>query len=111
MWATRRKSLGIYTAKPAPILRPASNVEKVILFYYTQPKSQINAFAIDSDNAGIVTIKLLRDSLGLSLYEFFDVDAFRSHDPEEIKETQQDEAHRKAVSSCSFLIFCQPDAK
>ena len=30
-----------------------------------------------SRNPGIVTIKLLCDGLGISLYDFFDTDAFR----------------------------------
>lgn len=44
-------------------------------------KSIING---DSKNPGVVTIKLLCDGLGISLYEFFDDEAFRSHDPEEM---------------------------
>lgn len=32
----------------------------------------------DSKNPGIVTIKLLCDGLGISLYDFFNTDSFRS---------------------------------
>lgn len=44
-------------------------------------KSIING---DSKNPGIVTIKLLCDGLGISLYEFFDDAEFKTHEPEEI---------------------------
>ena len=37
-----------------------------------------------SKNPGIVTIKLLCDGLGISLYDFFDTDIFRSNEPEDI---------------------------
>jgi len=37
-----------------------------------------------SNNPGIVTIKLLCDGLGLSLYDFFDSEAFRSLEQEDI---------------------------
>lgn len=37
----------------------------------------------DSRNPGIVTIKLLCDGLGVSLYDFFDAPAFRSLEMEE----------------------------
>ncbi len=43
-------------------------------------KSIING---DSKNPGIVTIKLLCDGLGISLYEFFDDEEFRSLVPED----------------------------
>lgn len=43
-------------------------------------KSIING---DSKNPGIVTIKLLCDGLGISLYDFFDDEAFRSVEPED----------------------------
>ena len=44
-------------------------------------KSIING---DSNNPGIVTIKLLCDGLGISLYEFFDDEEFKTREPEEI---------------------------
>ena len=44
-------------------------------------KSIING---DSKNPGIVTIKLLCDGLGISLYECFDDEMFRSVEPEDI---------------------------
>ena len=44
-------------------------------------KSIING---DSKNPGIVTIKLLCDGLGISLYDFFDDESFRSTDPEDL---------------------------
>jgi len=43
-------------------------------------KSIING---DSKNPGIVTIKLLCDGLGVSLYDFFDDETFRSVEPED----------------------------
>ena len=36
-----------------------------------------------SNNPGIVTLKLLCDGLGISLFEFFDYENFRSPEPEE----------------------------
>lgn len=44
-------------------------------------KSIING---DSRNPGIVTIKLLCDGLGISLYDFFNDDVFKSSEPETI---------------------------
>ena len=37
-----------------------------------------------SKNPGIVTLKILCDGLGISLFEFFDTDYFHSHEPEDI---------------------------
>ncbi|MBQ7623762.1 MAG: helix-turn-helix transcriptional regulator [Clostridia bacterium] len=37
-----------------------------------------------SKNPGAVTLKMLCDGFGISLYEFFDTEAFRSTDPEDI---------------------------
>jgi len=36
-----------------------------------------------SNNPGIVTIKLLCDGLGISVFEFFDSEFFRSTEPED----------------------------
>ena len=44
-------------------------------------KSIING---DSRNPGIVTIKLLCEGLGISLYEFFDDDTFKTDEQEDI---------------------------
>lgn len=44
-------------------------------------KSIING---DSKNPGIVTIKLLCDGLGISLYDFFDDEMFHSVEPEDV---------------------------
>ncbi len=44
-------------------------------------KSIING---DSRNPGVVTIKLLCDGFGISLYDFFDDEMFRSVEPEDI---------------------------
>ena len=44
-------------------------------------KSIING---DSKNPGIVTIKPLCDGLGISLYDFFDDEMFRSVEPEDV---------------------------
>jgi len=38
----------------------------------------------NSHNPGIVTIKLICDGLGVSLYDFFDTDQFRSEAPEDV---------------------------
>jgi transcriptional regulator with XRE-family HTH domain len=38
----------------------------------------------NSRNPGIVTIKLVCDGLGISLYEFFDTDVFKRADLEDI---------------------------
>ena len=39
----------------------------------------------DSQNPGIITIKLLCDGLGISLYDFFDTDIFKSTEEENMK--------------------------
>ena len=44
-------------------------------------KSIING---DSNNPGIVTIKLLCDGLGITLFDFFNDKLFQSLDPEDI---------------------------
>lgn len=44
-------------------------------------KSIING---DSGNPGIVTIKLLCDGFDISLYDFFNDNAFRSKEPEDL---------------------------
>ena len=44
-------------------------------------KSIING---DSKNPGIVTIKLLCEGLGITLYEFFDDDSFKTDEQEDI---------------------------
>ena len=44
-------------------------------------KSIING---DSKNPGIVTIKLLCEGLGITLYEFFDDESFRTDEQEDI---------------------------
>ena len=44
-------------------------------------KSIING---DSRNPGIVTIKLLCEGLGITLFDFFNDDSFKSDEPEDI---------------------------
>lgn len=44
-------------------------------------KSIING---DSKNPGIITIKLLCEGFGITLFDFFDDDSFRTDDPEDI---------------------------
>ena len=39
----------------------------------------------NSKNPGIITIKLLCDGLGISLYDFFDAEEFRSTELEDIE--------------------------
>ena len=47
------------------------------------PPSTIKNIMYDvSKNPGIVTIKLLCDGLGISLYDFFDTDSFKSLEQE-----------------------------
>ena len=48
------------------------------------PTTLKNIIYGSSHNPGIVTIKLLCDGLGISLYDFFDTDQFRSTVPEDI---------------------------
>ena len=50
------------------------------------PTTLKNIIYGNSGNPGIVTIKLVCDGLGISLYDFFDTDAFRSTEPEDDKE-------------------------
>ena len=37
-----------------------------------------------SRNPGVITVKLVCDGLGISLYDFFDADAFKSYELEDI---------------------------
>ena len=48
------------------------------------PTTLKNIIYGNSHNPGIVTIKLLCDGLGISLYDFFDIDQFKSTMPEDI---------------------------
>lgn len=48
------------------------------------PTTVKNIIYNNSRNPGIVTIKLLCDGLGISLYDFFDTDQFKSTEPEDI---------------------------
>lgn len=48
------------------------------------PTTLKNIIYGSSHNPGIVTIKLFCDGLGISLYEFFDTDQFKSTIPEDI---------------------------
>lgn len=48
------------------------------------PTTLKNIIYGNSHNLGIVTIKLLCDGLGISLYDFFDTDQFKSIMPEDI---------------------------
>lgn len=48
------------------------------------PTTLKNIIYGSSRNPGIVTIKLICDGLGISLYEFFDTGAFKSLDFEDI---------------------------
>ena len=47
------------------------------------PTTLKNIIYGNSHNPGIVTIKLICDGLGISLYDFFDTDQFRSKSPED----------------------------
>ena len=48
------------------------------------PKKKKNIIYGNSHNPGIITIKLLCDGLGISLYEFFDTDSFKNVELEDI---------------------------
>lgn len=48
------------------------------------PTTLKNIIYGSSRNPGIVTIKLLCDGLGISLYDFFDTDQFKNVIPEDI---------------------------
>ena len=48
------------------------------------PSTLKNIIYGTSRNPGLVTIKLVCDSLGISLYDFFDSTAFKSTEPEDI---------------------------
>ena len=49
------------------------------------PTTVKNIMYGNSKNPGIVTIKLLCDGLGISLYEFFDSDLFKNLEVEDIQ--------------------------
>ena len=48
------------------------------------PPTTVKIIYDNSRNPGVVTIKLLCDGLGISLYDFFDTDQFKSTEPEDI---------------------------
>ena len=48
------------------------------------PTTLKNIIYGNSHNPGIVTIKLLCDGLGISLYDFFDESQFKSTEPEDL---------------------------
>lgn len=48
------------------------------------PTTVKNIIYDNSRNPGVVTIKLLCDGLGISLYDFFDTDQFKNTEPEDI---------------------------
>ena len=49
------------------------------------PTTLKNIIYGNSRNPGIVTIKLVCDGLGISLYDFFDTATFRSLEPEDME--------------------------
>lgn len=49
------------------------------------PTTLKNIIYGNSKNPGVVTIKLLCDGLGISLYEFFNTDTFKSNEWEDIE--------------------------
>lgn len=48
------------------------------------PTTLKNIIYGNSRNPGIITIKLLCDGLGISLYDFFDTDSFRNNELEDL---------------------------
>ena len=49
------------------------------------PTTLKNIIYGNSHNPGIITIKLLCDGLGISLYDFFDADSFKTAELEDIE--------------------------
>ena len=49
------------------------------------PTTLTNIIYGNSHNPGIITVKLLCDGLGISLYDFFDTEQFKSTAPEDIE--------------------------
>ena len=49
------------------------------------PTTLKNTIYGNSHNPGIITIKLLCDGLGISLYDFFDADSFKTAELEDIE--------------------------
>lgn len=49
------------------------------------PTTLKNIIYGNSRNPGIITVKLLCDGLGISLYDFFNTDSFKSTSPEDIE--------------------------
>ena len=49
------------------------------------PTTLKNIIYGNSRNPGIITIKLLCDGLGISLYDFFDTDSFKNAELEDIE--------------------------
>lgn len=49
------------------------------------PTTLKNIIYGNSHNPGVVTIKLICDGLGISLYDFFDTNQFKNKDPEDIE--------------------------
>ncbi len=64
--------------------------EKNMSIYTLAVKSGVSASTIKSilygksKNPGIVTVKMLCDGIGISLYDFFNTKEFRSYEPEDI---------------------------
>lgn len=49
------------------------------------PTTLKNIIYGNSRNPGIITVKLLCDGLGISLYDFFNTDSFKSTSPDDIE--------------------------
>ena len=48
------------------------------------PTTLKNILYGSSRNPGVITVKLVCDGLGISLYDFFDADAFKSYELEDM---------------------------
>ena len=48
------------------------------------PTTLKNIIYGSSRNPGVITVKLVCDGLGISLYDFFDADAFKSYELEDM---------------------------
>ncbi len=58
------------------------SIHKLAMESAVAPSTIKNVLYGKSQNPGIVTLKMLCDGFGISLYDFFDTDAFRTKEQE-----------------------------
>lgn len=61
------------------------SIHKLAIESGIAPSTIKNILYGKSQNPGIVTLKLLCDGFGISLYEFFDYEIFKSTEPENLE--------------------------